>query len=152
MDALDKKILVELQSDASQSLDQLAEEIGLSRNACWRRIKIMEESGVLRSRVALVDADALNLGLTVFIAVRTQNHNKQWAERFRKAVSGFDEITGVYRMSGDTDYVLHAKVPDMKAYDRLYSRLIERIDLSDVSSSFVMEEIKHTTALPVTFV
>jgi Lrp/AsnC family transcriptional regulator len=126
--------------------------IGLSRNACWRRVKILEEDGVLKSRVALVDAAALNLRLTVFIAVRTVNHSKSWADRFKKAVSGLEEITGVYRMSGDTDYVIHARIPDMQAYDRLYSKLIERIELSDVSSSFVMEEIKHTTELPVTFI
>ncbi|MEM1365655.1 MAG: Lrp/AsnC family transcriptional regulator [Pseudomonadota bacterium] len=151
MDATDKRLLDELQTDCAQNLDKLAETIGLSRNACWRRVKALEENGTLTARVGLADPKALNLGLTVFMAIRTVHHNKSWAERFRKAVAGFDEITGVYRMSGDTDYMIHARVPDMRAYDRLYTRLIERIDLSDVASSFVMEEIKHTTRLPTHF-
>lgn len=151
MDATDKRIIDELQTDCAQSLDRLAETVGLSRNACWRRVKALEDKQVLKARVALADPAALNLGLTVFMAIRTVHHNKGWAERFRKAVEGLDEITGVYRMSGDTDYMITARVADMRAYDRLYTRLIERIDLSDVASSFVMEEIKHTTRLPTHF-
>ena len=151
MDVTDKRLLDELQTDCSQNLDALADKIGLSRNACWRRIKALEDKGVLKRRVALADPASLNLGLTVFMAIRTVHHNKAWAERFRKAVTGLEEITGVYRMSGDTDYMITARVPDMRAYDRLYSRLIERIDLSDVASSFVMEEINHTTRLPTHF-
>ncbi|MEO0637029.1 MAG: Lrp/AsnC family transcriptional regulator [Pseudomonadota bacterium] len=151
MDVTDKRLLDQLQTDCSQNLDTIAEAVGLSRNACWRRIKALEDRGVLTGRVALADPAELNLGLTVFMAIRTVQHNKAWADRFRKAVAGLDEITGVYRMSGDTDYMIAARVPDMRAYDRLYSRLIERIDLSDVASSFVMEEIKHTTRLPTHF-
>lgn len=151
IDATDSKILDYLQKDAAQSLDQLSGAAGLSRNACWRRIKRMEELGLIKRRVALLDARLLNLGLTVFIAVRTTEHSPKWLDQFSTAVKDIPEILGVYRMSGDIDYLLHAVISDVAAYDRLYKRLIKRITLSDVSSSFVMEEIKATTALPLAY-
>jgi Lrp/AsnC family transcriptional regulator len=131
------------------TIDQISERLNLSRNACWRRIKILEEQGVITGRVALVDAEKLGLGLSGFIIVRTTQHDPDWLKRFRDAATSFPEITGVYRMSGDLDYVLRARVADVKAYDRLYQRLIARVPLSDVSASFVMEEIRETTVLPV---
>ncbi|MEM7424778.1 MAG: Lrp/AsnC family transcriptional regulator [Pseudomonadota bacterium] len=149
IDALDRKILGALQRDASKPAEQVGEEIGLSRNACWRRIKRLEENGVIARRVALLDAGSLNLGLTVFVAIRTRSHTSDWLETFKLAVRDIPEITGVYRMSGETDYLLRASVPDMKAYDGLYRRLIAKIELEDVSSSFVMETIKETTELPL---
>jgi Lrp/AsnC family transcriptional regulator len=149
IDAIDRRILSELQRDGTLSIDQLSEKVGLSRNACWRRVKALEEDGVIIGRVALVDAERLGLGLSVFIIVRTSNHDPQWLTKFRSAVTSFPEITGVYRMSGDLDYVLRARVADVKAYDRLYQRLIAKVPLSDVSASFVMEEIKETTIIPV---
>lgn len=149
IDATNRRILAELQRDGTLSVDQLSERVGLSRNACWRRVRQMEEAGVITGRVALVDADKVGLGLSVFILVRTSNHDPEWLTRFRSAVTGFPEITGVYRMSGDLDYVLRARVADVKAYDRLYQRLIAKVPLSDVSASFVMEEIKETTVVPV---
>jgi Lrp/AsnC family transcriptional regulator len=149
LDDHDRSILMELQRDASLSVENLAEKVHLSRNACWRRVKRLEEEGVLRGRVALVDPEAVGLGLSAFILVRTSSHDPQWLARFRAAATSFPEIIGVYRMSGDLDYVLRARVADMKAYDRLYQRLIAKVPLSDVSASFVMEEIKETTALPV---
>lgn len=148
IDAVDRRILFELQHDATLSVDQLSERVGLSRNACWRRIRILEEEGVITGRVALVDPEKVGLGLAVFIMVRTSHHEPDWLVRFREAVSAIPEITGVYRMTGDLDYVLRARVPDVKAYDRLYQRLIAKVPLTDVSASFVMEEIKETTALP----
>ena len=151
-DNLDRKLLHLLQRDATRSLNEIADDIGLSRNACWRRAKALEEQGVISSRVALLDPVKINLGLTVFIGIRTDHHTAEWVEKFRKAVQDISEIIGVYRMAGDTDYILRAMVPDMKAYDRLYKRLIDKIELSDVSSSFVMEEIKHTTALPLDYI
>ena len=149
LDTVDRRILAELQRDGTLSVDQLSERVNLSRNACWRRVKRLEEDGVITGRVALVDADRLGLGLSVFILVRTSNHDPDWLKRFRDATTGFPEITGVYRMSGDLDYVLRARVADVKAYDRLYQRLITKVALSDVSASFVMEEIKETTVVPV---
>jgi Lrp/AsnC family transcriptional regulator len=149
LDETDRRIVAELQRDAALSVDQLAERVRLSRNACWRRVKRLEEEGVIRGRVALVDAEKLGLSLSVFVLVRTSQHDPDWLRRFREAVVSIPEITGVYRMSGDLDYVLRARVADVKAYDRLYQRLIARVPLSDVSASFVMEEIKETTAVPV---
>lgn len=149
LDAFDRRILTELQNDASLSVDQVSERVHLSRNACWRRIKILEEQGVIRKRVALVDPEKLGLGLSVFILVRTTRHEPEWLKLFRDAVTSLPEVTGVYRMSGDLDYVLRARVADMKAYDRLYQRLISKVPLSDVSASFVMEEIRDTTMVPV---
>ena len=149
IDEIDRRILAELQRDGTLSVDQLSSRVRLSRNACWRRMKILEDGGVITGRVALVDAEKLGLGLSVFIIVRTSNHDPEWLAKFRAAATSFPEITGVYRMSGDLDYVLRARVADVKAYDRLYQRLIARVPLSDVSASFVMEEIKETTIVPV---
>ncbi|MBM3520490.1 MAG: Lrp/AsnC family transcriptional regulator, partial [Alphaproteobacteria bacterium] len=129
----------------------LAERVHLSRNACWRRIRKLEEEGVIRGRVALVDAAKINLGLTAFIAIRTSQHDQNWLDRFSAAVKDIPEIIGVYRTTGETDYLLHAVVPDIAGYDALYKRLIARIPLTDVASSFVMEKIKETTALPLTY-
>ena len=148
IDPIDRRIIASLQRDASMSIDQLSEEVHLSRNACWRRVKLMEEEGVITDRVALVDAEKLGYGLSVIILVRTSNHEPGWLAKFREAVQAIPEIQGVYRMSGDLDYVLRARVPDVKAYDRLYQRLIAKVPLSDVSASFVMEEIKETMMLP----
>ena len=140
-----------LQADASLSIDALAERVHLSRNACWRRIKRMEEAGIIRARVAILDPAKINLGLTAFIAIRTAQHEAGWLAKFSAAVRDIPEIIGVYRTTGETDYVLHAVVPDVAGYDALYKRLIGRIPLSDVSSSFVMEKIKETTALPLSY-
>ena len=149
LDELDKKILRELQSDASTPIEELGEKIGLSRNACWRRIKLLEENGVIRKRVALASPEALGLGLQVFIAVRTDDHHQGWLDRFSRAVKDIPEITGAYRMSGELDYLIRARIADIKDYDALYQQLIRKVSMSDVSASFVMEEIKETTALPV---
>ena len=149
LDDLDKKILRELQSDASTPIEELGDRIGLSRNACWRRIKLLEENGVIRKRVALASPEALGLGLQVFIAVRTDDHHQGWLDRFSRAVKDIPEITGAYRMSGELDYLIHARIGDIKDYDALYQRLIRKVQMSDVSASFVMEELKETTALPV---
>ena len=149
LDEIDRRILAELQRDGTLSVDQVSERVNLSRNACWRRIKRLEDESVITGRVALVDPEALGLGLTVFVIVRTSRHDPDWLKAFREAVLSLPEIIGVYRMSGDLDYVLRARVADVKAYDRLYQRLIARVALSDVSASFVMEEIKETTIVPV---
>lgn len=149
IDALDARILSALQRDAAQPLESLGQEVGLSRNACWRRVRRLEEAGIIRGRVAICDPEALGLGLTVFIAVRTDQHDPTWLDSFTRVVRGMPEILGCYRTSGDLDYLLHARVADVRAYDRLYQRLIRRVAIKDISASFVMEEIKETTALPV---
>jgi Lrp/AsnC family transcriptional regulator len=152
IDPKDVEILKHLQRDATIGIEDLAERVHLSRNACWRRTKALEEKGIIRARVALLDAAKLNVSLTVIIAIKTAEHDPSWLEKFASAVHGLPEVIGVYRTTGDTDYVLHAVVPDVAGYDSLYKRLIKRIPLADVSSSFVMEKIKETTALPLTYV
>lgn len=149
LDPIGRRILHHLQRDADVSLDTLSEEVGLSRNATWRRIKQLEKDGTIAARVALLDPEKLGLRLTVFILIRTDRHTKDWADTFAKATRGLDAIQGVYRMTGDLDYLIRAQVEDVEAYDRLYQRLISQVDISDVSASFVMERIKETTALPV---
>lgn len=149
IDQIDRRILAELQRDATLSVERLAARINLSRNACWRRMKRLDEDGYIRERVAIVDPEKLGLGLSAFVFVRTAAHDPGWLKRFRDAVAAFPEITGVYRTSGDLDYVLRIRVSDVKSYDRLYQRLIAKVPLSDVSASFVMEDIKETTAIPV---
>ena len=151
MDETDRKLLDLLQRDASLSLDALSERAALSRNACWRRIRRLEDEGVIKARVTLLDAARINVGLTAFIALRTTEHSAKWLEQFSRAVRDIPEIVGVYRMTGDVDYLLQAVIPDVAAYDALYKRLISRITLADVSSSFVMEEIKATTVLPLDY-
>lgn len=151
MDRKDSDILREIQRDSAQSIEELASKVNLSRNACWRRVKMLEEAGVIRARVALLDPGKLNLGLTAFIAVKTAQHEPLWLEKFAAAVRDIPEIIGVYRTTGDTDYLLQAVVSDIAGYDRLYKRLISKIPLTDVSSSFVMEKIKETTALPLDY-
>jgi len=151
MDTTDRKLLDILQHDAGLSLDQLSTRMALSRNACWRRIKRLEDDGVIKARVTLLDASRINVGLTAFIALRTTEHSAKWLVQFSKAVRDLPEIVGVYRMTGDVDYLLQAVIPDVAAYDRLYKRLIGKITLADVSSSFVMEQIKSTTVLPLDY-
>ena len=149
LDNLDLAILRVLQRDASLPIEEIGSIAGLSRNACWRRIKQMEEAGIIQARVALVDPTAVGLGLLVFISVRTDPNDTEWQADFTHAVGELPEILGVYRTAGDLDYLLKARVADVQAYDRLYQRLIARVEISDISASFVMEEIKETTALPV---
>ena len=151
MDSLDRKILHLLQEDATLPVATIAERVGLTATPCWRRIQKLEEAGIIRRRVALLDRVRLKVGVTVFVAVRTNQHNMAWYERFARAVSEIDEIVGFYRMSGEVDYLLHVVVPDIAGYDAVYKRLIARIELSDVSSSFAMEVIKETTRLPLSY-
>jgi len=152
MDSFDKKILYLLQQDCTVSISSIAEQVGLSTSPCWRRIQAMEKSGVITGRVVLADAAKLNVGLTVFVMIKTSQHNPQWLENFSDIANDFSEIVEFYRMSGQVDYLLKVVVPDMKAFDHFYKSLITRADFSDISSSFSMEEIKYTTALPVTYV
>ena len=149
IDDLDRRILAELQRDAGQGLESLGAAVGLSRNAVWRRVRTLEQAGVIRARVALLDAGKLDLGLSVVIQIRTNRHDPEWLEAFAKAMREMPEIQGAYRMTGDLDYLVRARVADMAAYDRMYQRLIRKVEMSDVAASFVMEELKETTALPL---
>ncbi|WP_299657813.1 Lrp/AsnC family transcriptional regulator [uncultured Tateyamaria sp.] len=149
IDTLDAKILRELQQDASISLDQLGERVALSRNACWRRVRALEEAGVIKGRVALIDPGAVGLGLMVFMQIRTHSHDPDWQAKFSRATRTIPGILSVYRMTGDLDYLIRARVADMAGYDALYQQLIAQVPIADVSASFVMEEIKDSTALPL---
>lgn len=149
MDAFDHRILQALQEDASQSVAMIAEQVGLSPTPCWRRIQKMEASGVIRGRVALLDAARLKLGLTVFVHLRIARHGLDWLDEFTRTVMAMPEVLEVDRLAGNWDYLLRVLVTDMPAYDQFYKRLIEIEGLNDVSSSFSMQQIKYTTALPL---
>ena len=149
LDTKDWAILAVLQKDASLSVQAIADKVGLSTNPCWRRIKIMEEAGVITARVALVDAAKLGYTTSVFVAIRTRRHDAEWLAAFDGAIAGIEEITECHRMAGDIDYMLKLRVRDIADYDRIYQRLIRRVpDLVDVTASFSMEEMKSTTVLP----
>ena len=149
IDPIDVRILNELQRDAAQSLESLGDTVGLSRNACWRRIRALDEAGVITGRVALVDPKAAGLGLMVFMQVRTHSHDPDWQTKFSRATRTIPGILSVYRMTGDLDYLIRARVRDMAGYDALYQQLIHQVPIADVAASFVMEEIKDSTALPL---
>ncbi|KTT66872.1 Lrp/AsnC family transcriptional regulator [Sphingomonas sanguinis] len=149
IDKIDTAILAELQTDASPSVAEIAQRVNLSQNACWRRIRRLEEEGVILRRVALLDPEKLDAGMTVFVSVRTAEHSAAWLEEFARAVSDLPEVVEFYRMAGEIDYLLKVRVADIKAYDRVYKRLIERVRLVDVSAAFAMEEIKNSTAIPL---
>jgi Lrp/AsnC family transcriptional regulator len=151
LDPIDQKILGVLQRDATLPVAEVARQVGLSPSPCWRRIQRLEEEGFIRARVALLDAEKLNVGVTAFVAVRTNQHELGWLQKFADALSDFPEVVEFYRMSGDIDYLMRVVVPDIAAYDAFYKRLIARVSLVDVSSSFAMETIKYTTALPVSY-
>lgn len=148
-DDTDLRILRILQTDPDRALEAIGTEIGLSRNACWRRIRAMQDAGIILGKSLMLNAQALGLPLTVFIQVRTDQHDRSWADGFAKATKALPQITGVYRMSGDLDYLLRAQVADMSDYDHLYQRLTSKVAIADVSASFVMEAIKDTGALPI---
>ena len=148
LDTIDWAILGVLQRDASLPVHEVGDRVGLSSNACWRRIKRLEECGVIAARVALLDHDKLGLGTTVFVAIRTQRHDPAWLEAFSQGIAAIDEISECHRMAGDVDYLLKLVVRDIGHYDRIYRKLIAAVpDLADVSSSFSMEKMKATTAL-----
>jgi Lrp/AsnC family transcriptional regulator len=151
VDDIDRRILSCVQQDATLPIEEIARRAGLSASPCWRRIQKLEAAGIIAKRVALLDPDRMNVGVTVFVAVRTNQHNAEWAERFCRGVARIPEVVEFYRMSGEIDYLLRVVVPDIAAYDGVYKRLIKIADLYDVSSSFAMERIKYTTALPVDY-
>ena len=149
IDVIDRKILSMLQKDATASVDAISDAVTLSRNACWRRIKQMEASGVITARVALVDPVAAGCPLQAMVMIRTNAHDAKWMKQLQSALAAMPEVVGAYRMTGDLDYVLRVRVADVPAYDAFYKRLTSRISVSDISASFVMEVMKDTTAVPL---
>ena len=151
LDDMDVKILRILQEDATRPVADIGKEVGLSTTPCWRRIQKLEEAGVIRRRVAILDPAKVNVGVTVIVSIKTDRHAIDWLEKFHAAVADFPEVVEFYRMSGEIDYLLRVVVPDIAAYDDFYKRLISRIEISKVSSAFAMEQIKHTTSLPLNY-
>jgi Lrp/AsnC family transcriptional regulator len=149
MDRIDRQILNILQADAATSIQEAGERVGLSSNACWRRIKHLEEAGIIRKRVALLDPKRVGRGVTVFVSVRTSNHSEEWLQKFASGVAALPEVMEFYRTSGDVDYLLKVLVGDIGEYDRFYKKLIRIAPLSDVSSNFAMEQVKYTTEVPL---
>ncbi|EJE52107.1 transcriptional regulator [Acidovorax sp. CF316] len=152
LDSIDCKLIEILQVDAETPIADMSARVGLSATPCWRRVQRLKEMGVITRHVALVDAAKVNVGVTVFVSVRTSTHTEEWFERFRATVQAIPEVVEFYRMSGDVDYLLRVVVPDIAAYGKVYKRLIAGTQLFDVSSSFAMEELKFTTALPLSYV
>jgi Lrp/AsnC family transcriptional regulator len=149
MDTIDRKILAVLQEDASLSVAEIGQRVGLSSTPCWKRIQRLEADGVILKRVALVDADKIGLGITVFVSVETNDHSGEWLNRFAEEVGAMPEVMEFYRMAGDVDYMLRVVVRDIQGYDAFYKRLIAAIPLKNVTSRFAMEKIKSTTVLPI---
>jgi Lrp/AsnC family transcriptional regulator len=149
MDAIDRKILAVVQEDASLSVAEIGQRVGLSSTPCWKRLQRLEADGVILRRVALVDPDKIGLGISVFVSVETNDHSQDWLKKFAEVVGAMPEVMEFYRMAGDVDYMLRVVVPDMAGYDAFYKRLIGTVPLKNVTSRFAMERIKQTTALPI---
>ena len=149
LDLIDRKILAELMRDATLSVTQIADRVGLSQTPCWKRIQKLEAAGIITGRVALVDPDRIGFGLTVFVGVEAPDHGSAWRQSFAEAVAKIPAILEVYRMAGDTDYLLRVSVPDMSAFDALYRQLTDAVPIKNVTSHFAMERIKYSTAYPI---
>jgi len=149
MDSTDLELLTLIQRDDSISLEDMAAHVGLSKTPCWRRIQKLEQQGYVRKRVALLNSDKFNLGVSVFVQVKTNQHDANWLDNFSDVVAQFPEVVEFYRMAGEYDYLLRVLVSDIKAYDEFYKRLISATSLTDVTSNFAMEQIKWTTELPL---
>ena len=151
LDAIDRKLLEMLQLDCDIPIAELAAAVQLSTTPCWRRVQRMKDAGVITGNVALVDPKSVNVGVTVFVNIKTSQHSQAWFDRFHATVESIPEVVEFYRMSGDIDYLLRIVVPDIGAYDGVYKLLIAGTQLFDVSSSFAMEQLKFTTALPLRY-
>ncbi len=149
MDDMDRKILRLLQQDSSISVSDIARQVGLSASPCWKRINRMQVDGLIKRQVAVLDAEKLGYGLTVFVSIKTGEHSADWLQTFAKTVEAMPEVLEFHRMAGEVDYLLKVVVPDMKSFDLFYKNLVELTALSEVTSRFSMETIKETTTLPV---
>ncbi|MBT4204322.1 Lrp/AsnC family transcriptional regulator [Hyphomicrobiales bacterium] len=151
LDRIDRKILTILQSDCTMAVSDIALKVGLSTTPCWRRIQRLDKEGVIAKRVAILDPKKINASVTAFVAVKTNEHNNKWLSEFKRVIDNFPEVVEFYRMAGEIDYLLRIVVPDINSFDRFYKKLIEQINLTDVSTSFAMEQIKYTTSLPLNY-
>ncbi|MFA0570694.1 MAG: Lrp/AsnC family transcriptional regulator [Vibrio gallaecicus] len=150
LDSIDKKILGLLQQDSTLSLSDMAEAVNLTTTPCWKRLKRLEEEGVIEKRVALLNPEKLDLSFTAFVLIKTSDHSHEWYGRFVSTVSEFPEVMEFYRMAGEYDYMMKVQVRDMKCFDEFYKRLVNSVDgISNVTSTFAMEPLKYTTALPI---
>ncbi|WP_460275301.1 Lrp/AsnC family transcriptional regulator [Celeribacter sp. ULVN23_4] len=150
-DEIDQRILEILQNDSETPMQAISEAVGLSANPCWRRIKRMEEAGVIKKRVALVDQTRANVPLTVFIGVSTSRHEIDWLNKFRELIDEIPEVVEAYRLTGTVDYILKVVTPDMATYDAVYKQMIQKLEFSQVNSMISMEELKFTTAIPTSY-
>tara|TARA_Y100000590_G_scaffold470400_1_gene664556 strand:+ start:22182 stop:22763 length:582 start_codon:yes stop_codon:yes gene_type:complete len=151
IDRIDRKILNLLQEDCTMAVSEISSKVALSTTPCWRRIQRMEREGIISKRVALLDPKKINADVTAFVAVKTNQHNNKWLADFKNAVNSFPEVVEFYRMAGEIDYLIRVVVPDIAAFDKFYKNLIEKINLTDVSTSFSMEQIKYTTSMPLNY-
>lgn len=149
LDRIDRKILDQLMRDATLPVAQLAERVGLSQTPCWKRVQKLEAAGIITGRVALVDPEAIGLGLMVFVEIQAASHSPEWREQFRDVIRQFDAIVEVHRMAGEVDYLLKVVVPDTAAFDRFYLDLTSALPCRNVSSKFAMETVHQTTAWPI---
>ena len=149
MDDIDCRILAELQRDASQSQRTLSEAVGLSQNACWRRLKALEEKGAIRNHTVVLNRDLVGAGFVVFAMVRTRHHSEEWLKKLHRLVSNLPPVVDFYRIGGDYDYMLKIVARDMASYDACYRQLISEIDLETVTSLFVMEAIEEQRPIPL---
>lgn len=152
IDKVDRRILSILQENSTVPVAEIGRRVGLSTTPCWRRIQKLEEDGVIRKRVAVLDPTMVNAKVTAFVAITTSQHTDDWLKKFADVIKEFPEVVEFYRMAGSVDYLLRVVVPDIEAYDGFYKRLIAKIDISDVSTTFAMEQIKYTTELPLTYI
>jgi Lrp/AsnC family transcriptional regulator len=149
MDAVDRKILAVVQQDATLSVAEIGQRVGLSSTPCWKRLQRLEAEGVIMRQVALVDPDKIGLGITVYVSIETGDHSEEWLKKFAEVVGAMPQVMEFYRMAGDVDYMLRVVVPDIAGYDAFYKKLIGTVPLKNVTSRFAMERIKSTTALPI---
>lgn len=150
LDISDKKIMMLLQQDASLSIQQISEKLNLTSTPCWNRIKRLEKEGFIKKRVALVSAEKVGLELIAFVQLKTQQHSEQWLQNCIKQVKGFAQVLEFYRMAGEYDYLLKVIVKDMRCYDLFYQKLVNDVTgLTDVNTSFAMQQLKYTTELPI---
>jgi Lrp/AsnC family transcriptional regulator len=149
LDALDRKILAQLQEDASQSLDEIAGKVGSSKTPVWNRIRKLREAGVIRRQTVLLDAEALGIDACFFVLIRTSEHEAAWQRAFLKALRERPEVMEAHRLAGDIDYILKVRVANARAYDAFYQALISEVKIHNVTALLSMEEIKSTTILPV---
>lgn len=150
MDKNDLKILSLLQQDANQSIGDIAEQVGISKSSCWRRVKSLEANNVIRGSYTILNPEKVNLPLMVYISIKTDQHNQRWYQQFKKVTDSLPQVLEVHRMTGDLDYLIKAVVTDMRGYDQLYKELVQ-VSFTDVSAAFVMEHLKQTTELPLDY-